>query len=54
MRCMSTTSGQSVDEMLRGMSDTFAEARLEIEDCHDSLGTTYFDEDCELCQELVE
>lgn len=35
------------------MSDTFAEARMELEDAHDSAGTKYFAEDCKLCQELV-
>lgn len=50
---MSTGSGPANDELLRDMADKFAEARMEIEDCHDSLGTTYFDEDCELCKELV-
>lgn len=32
----------------------FGEARMEMEDAHDSAGTTYYNDDVELCKELVE
>eukprot|EP00040_Diaphanoeca_grandis_P003367 m.24759 g.24759 ORF g.24759 m.24759 type:complete len:177 (-) comp14741_c0_seq1:189-719(-) len=50
----SDTEYESVDQKLRQMSEEFAEARMEIEDCHDSIGTVYYDEDFGDCSEIVD
>ena len=38
---------------LDDFQDLFVEARLSIEDCQDSMGTKYFDEEAEAAQEAV-
>eukprot|EP00038_Savillea_parva_P006699 m.165324 g.165324 ORF g.165324 m.165324 type:complete len:169 (-) comp12548_c0_seq1:124-630(-) len=43
----------NIDDSLRDLADTFAEARLELEDCADAVGTTYFESDLEICIEIV-
>ena len=39
---------------LDAFQDLFVEARLSIEDCTDSAGTKYFDEEAEAAQEAVD
>eukprot|EP00123_Amoebidium_parasiticum_P012668 comp21512_c0_seq1/m.29849 comp21512_c0_seq1/g.29849 ORF comp21512_c0_seq1/g.29849 comp21512_c0_seq1/m.29849 type:complete len:155 (-) comp21512_c0_seq1:612-1076(-) len=42
------------EKALRDLGDKFGEARLEIEDARESVGTVYYNEDHKAAQELVE
>eukprot|EP00041_Stephanoeca_diplocostata_P030792 m.940479 g.940479 ORF g.940479 m.940479 type:complete len:210 (+) comp23828_c0_seq8:125-754(+) len=53
-RYFCTGESFDVDKHMRLLAGKFAETRLELEDCADSVGTTYFSDDLNICIECVE
>jgi hypothetical protein len=53
-RYFAAMSENDLKKRLDEFQDLFVEARLSIEDCQDSAGTKYFDEEAEAAQEAVD
>eukprot|EP00041_Stephanoeca_diplocostata_P030790 m.940413 g.940413 ORF g.940413 m.940413 type:complete len:172 (+) comp23828_c0_seq3:125-640(+) len=53
-RYFCTGESFDVDKHMRLLAGKFAETRLELEDCADSVGTTYFSDDLNICIECVD
>lgn len=53
-RSLATLTENEIKKRLDDFQDLFVEARLSIEDCNDSAGTTYYEEDVEVAIEAVD
>lgn len=53
-RGFAAMADNDLKKRLDAFQDLFVEARLSIEDCTDSAGTKYFDEEAEAAQEAVD
>ena len=54
VRSFATMTEKEINKRLDDFQDLFVEARLCIEDCQDSAGTTYYEEDADAARQAVQ